>query len=254
MSELTNASRRNRSLRWQLLVTASSLAFFAAICRADNSEAADQNSDQPTIWIELGGQLQKLDETQQSFSPSFMPSVTQANLLSALDVQRPSTYALDGEGKISFQPDGSDWVFSASVQYGRSSAARHRHQQTANKTVPVSFNFPPPNSAIHAGPKYYYPYGHVRFADGELKQSETHGVVDFQAGKDVGIGLFGGKGTSVLSAGVRIAQFTSNTSVSLHVDPDVQYPTAPIHSVTAFVAFNNDHPRFHEYGGSIGQL
>jgi len=234
-----------------LLVTASSLAFFAAICRADNAEAADENSDQPTIWIELGGQLQKLDETQQSFSPSFMPSVTQANLLSALDVQRPSTYALDGEGKISFQPDGSDWVFSASVQYGRSSAAVQRHQQTANKTVPVSFNFPPPNSGFHAGPKYYYPYLHVRFADGELKQSETHGVVDFQAGKDVGIGLFGGKGTSVLSAGVRIAQFTSNTSVSLHVDPDVQYPTAPIHSITAFVAFNNDHPRFHEYGGSI---
>ncbi len=153
----------------------------------DNAEAADENSDQPTIWIELGGQLQKLDETQQSFSPSFMPSVTQANLLSALDVQRSSTYALDGEGKISFQPDGSDWVFSASVQYGRSRRNRASPSADGKQNRSCNLNFPPPNSALHAGPKYYYPSQHVGFADRELKQSETHATIDFQAGKDVGL-------------------------------------------------------------------
>ncbi len=44
--------------------------------------------------------------------------------------------------------------------------------------------------------------------------------MDFQAGKDVGLGLFGRQGTSVFSVGVRFAQFTSNMQSNLKARPD----------------------------------
>ncbi len=249
MSELMKAHGSRQEFRWQLLATVSALTLLAVVYGTSESEAADQDADNPTVWIELGGQLERLNNSQQAFSPPFMASITQANLLSALNVQQPSAYAIGSEGKISFQPDGSDWVFSASVQYGRSNAYRHRHQQTANAKIPV--NVPVtgyPGKYFAKGT--YYPAYHVKFADATAKQSETHGVVDFQAGKDVGLGIFGSQGSSVLSVGVRIAQFTSKTSVSLRAEPDVHYPSAPITSVYQLTAFKHAHVRFHDYAAT----
>ena len=39
--------------------------------------------------------------------------------------------------------------------------------------------------------------------------ASTHAILDFQAGKDVGLGMFGGK--SILSAGIRVAQLNENS-------------------------------------------
>ncbi len=66
--------------------------------------------------------------------------------------------------------------------------------------------------------------------------------------------MFGGRGSSILSAGVRIAQFTSKSNVSLHAEPDVHYPTAPIYSVNAFFAFRSYHPRFHDFSATASAL
>jgi hypothetical protein len=238
----------NRDMRWQLLVTVSAAALLAAAYGAGEAQAADNDSDRPLIWIELGGQWQRMSEAQDALSPPFMASITQANLLKALDVQKPAAFAMASEGKISFQPDDSDWVFSASLQYGRSGAKRHHHQQTANKTVSEKgFSLLPPYSAFHVGPKYYYPSKEVKFADGQASQSEKHLILDFQAGKDVGLGLFGGHGSSVVSAGVRVAHFTSKSDVILRAQPDLQYPTAPITNKYELNDFHNAHIRFHNY-------
>ncbi|HEV2561797.1 MAG TPA: hypothetical protein VGT78_06615 [Rhizomicrobium sp.] len=245
MNKTTNMIRNN--IRHQLLITVSAAALFAAAYGAGEAQAADNDSDRPLIWIELGGQWQRMSEAQEELSPPFMASITQANLLKALDVQKPAAYAVAGEGKISFQPDDSDWVFSASLQYGRSGAKRHHHQQTANKTVSEFFHFNPPYSAKYIGPKYFYPSREVKFADGKASQSENHLILDFQAGKDVGIGIFGGHGSSVVSAGVRVAHFTSKSDVTLRAQPDLQYPTAPITNKYERQAFYNAHIRFHNY-------
>jgi hypothetical protein len=251
MSELLNAHNGRKSRRWELLVTVSVLALPIAFFIED-ADAEDAISEHPAVWIELGGQLDSLNDAQQAFSPPFMASVTQPSLLSALDVQRPPASSFDGEGKISFQPEESDWVLSASIRYGRSSANTHRHQQIANKTVPANFNLPPPYSGNHIGPKYYYPTSHIKFADGQARQTEAHNVIDFLAGKDVGLGMFGGRNSSILSAGVRIAQFTSKSNVSLHAEPDVHYPTAPIESLSEAEAFRSYHAHFHDYGAVAG--
>jgi hypothetical protein len=249
MSELMYVRTNRADLRWRLLATASAGALVIAAVSAAN---AGEDVDRPTVWIELGGQLDNVSREQNVYSPPSMANVTQPNLLSALNVQQP-TSAFGIEGKISVQPESSDWVFSAGIRYGRSKATRHQHQQTANKTVPISFNItlPPPYGAHHVGPKYYYPTQHVKFADGKDTQHETHLVIDFQAGKDLGIGLFGSPASFVLSAGVRIAQFSSQSNVNLRVEPDVQYPTAPVTSKYQNSAFLNAHPRFHDYAGLL---
>jgi iron complex outermembrane recepter protein len=245
MSELIDTGANRAIIRRQLLATASALALTMYLASTDVAGAED--ADRPTVWIELGGQLDSLNSPQQVFSPPFMASITQANLLSALNVQRPPTSALGIEGKILLQPNGSDWVFSASIRYGRSAAARDRHQQTANKTITVN---PFTYHGINLPGHYYYPTLHAKFADGKASQSETHAVIDFQAGKDVGLGMFGSGGSSVLSAGVRIAQFTSKSNVGLHAEPDVRYPTTPIDSKYELQQFQRYHVHFHDYGAT----
>ena len=254
MSELMKAHGSRQEFRWQLLATVSALTLLAVVYGTSESEAADQDADNPTVWIELGGQLERLNNSQQAFSPPFMASISQANLLSALNVQRQPAFALDEDGKISFQPDGSDWVFSASIRYGRSAANEHRHQQTANAIVPKNITLP--LTVIFKFGTFptgsYYPNLHVRFADGQAVESESHAVLDFQAGKDVGLGMFGSQGSSVLSAGVRIAQFTSKSNVTLRAEPDVRYPSAPIKSFYELTAFRKYRPHyFHDYAGML---
>jgi iron complex outermembrane recepter protein len=247
MSELLGARNRSRNFRWQLLTTVSALTVLAAAYGTSESEAADQDADRPTVWIEFGGQLERVNNSQDALNPPFLAHITQANLLSALDVQKPSAYSFGDEGKISIQPEDSNWVFSASVRYGRSNAKRHRHQQTENAVVPVQFTL----YGYQYGPKYYYPKSHVRFTDGRTAQSEQHLILDFKAGRDFGLGMFGGRGSSTLSAGVRIAQFNSKTSVALSGEPDLQYPAAPITTFQERVAFKYAPIHFHDYSATI---
>jgi hypothetical protein len=82
----------------------------------------------------------------------------------------------------------------------------------------------------------YYPDSHVKFADVKVSQSESP-VLDFMAGKDFGIGMFGNRGSSVVSAGIRFAQFNSKSSVNINGIPDLQYPSAPINSIPELEAF-----------------
>ena len=105
-------------------------------------------------------------------------------------IQKAPVFSYGGEGKLSYEPDGTDWVFSASVRYGR--AIRHKlaHQQTVGKKYP--------------------PVG--EFYDAGATTSEGHVIADFQAGKDVGLGMFGSHARSTFSVGLRYAQFTARSS------------------------------------------
>jgi len=72
----------------------------------------------------------------------------------------------------------------------------------------------------HTGGYWSKYYRGIQSAKGS--SSEKHLIVDFQAGKDLGLGMFGYEGSSVVSAGVRYAQFTSRGSLNLHsVTPNV---------------------------------
>ena len=216
MSELIQKNDNRATIRWKLLTGVSALAVTAYVLSADIANAED--ADRPTVWIELGGQMSMMDGLSSPFTAPFMsvtPKPAPYKGESFIDSQHAPRISVDYEGKITFQPENSDWVFSAGIQYGRSRRNTHHHHQTANQPAEITFYF-----------AYYHRYSHfqttfvsVPFADTKAPFSEKHMVLDFQAGKDVGLGLFGNSGTSTLSAGVRFAQFRNNSSLDIRARP-----------------------------------
>lgn len=228
MNELMTATTHREGLRWQLLTTACALTLLS--CTA--AEAAPENPDRPTVWIELGGQLERLSSSEQRFEPPFAVRTPRPDFekISPLSLLKTPRYAVGGEGKITFEPLGTDWVFTAAVRYGRSNGKKHMHNQTyvpRNAKAPLF-----PDAMLTPG----------MFEDAKAAYKESHTILDFAVGRDVGLGLFG---NSVASVGVRYAQFSRNSTVSLSSKPD--YITKGFISTFGKYAFGHG---FHNYQGS----
>jgi hypothetical protein len=210
MSELIDIRSSGTIFQRQLLATVSALALTVYVSSTELARAGD--SDRPTIWIELGGQMESVQGTSTPFVSPFMTATTPTPGPYENDIfvrtQRPPPLAFGLEGKATFQPEGSDWVLSAALRYGRSNTNRHVHQQSPTATG--LFHGLPVN--IHAAP----------FADARSTYEESHTVVDFSVGKDVGLGAFGSDGMSVIDVGVRFAQFATRSAISEAGRPSVQ--------------------------------
>lgn len=206
MSELIQKNDDRATIRWKLLTGASALALAAYISSARAEDAA-----RPQFWIELGGQLSRLDNGQESFTPIFPNSPPRPSIFSpSQKFEKPPLYGFEEFGALSFQPSDSQWLFSASIRYGRSG----RNRQVQQETNPDSLKYFP------SVPDLGVPVAQ-RFAQTKARTSERYDVIDFEAGRDVGLGMFGNKeASSVISAGVRFAQFRGKTNISLKSDPD----------------------------------
>jgi hypothetical protein len=212
MSELTNQIGKHPAFKDRLLATASA---FALIGMASVSPVrAEDEADRPTVWIELGGQLERIEANQKAFAPDFTGQFESDGFLSPGQVERTPRYANGIEGKISIDPEDSSWIFSAAIRYGRSNTAKTSHNQVA--TPPVLHT----TVSIPAFGFYRTGTAHpnaLRFADSASRTDESHFILDFQAGRDVGLGVL--KGTATIDAGVRIAQFTSRSHVNMTANP-----------------------------------
>lgn len=252
MSELINTGERHTAIRKHLLVTASALALTAYVA-ATTIANADDDASRPTVWIELGGQLERVDGTGDRFIPHFLqgsPLSGPFAPVSPIDAQTAPRYTYGGEAKISFEPESSDWVFSAALKYGRSNGKKHVHYQTV---LPVASKYLlGRHSPVHSTL--------ANFADTRTRQDESHAVLDFQAGKDVGLGLFGHGSQSTFSMGVRFAQFASSQSATIYARPDLQwydrYPDNPNKYVPnakfhAFTGLSNVKHSFRGLGPSL---
>jgi len=205
MSETTRLHRRN-PVRYHLLATASSAVLLASVLLAQSADAAADG--QPTVWIEVGGTLDQMADGDARWLPP--------NLTPSLDNPPPSPFGkmpamgFGEDLKVSFSPDDSDWVFSASIRYGRAqSGPKHSHDQ--------SYKF---NIITTSGVPIKYNLTNWDFANAAQKSRSTHAILDFQAGKDMGLGMFGSKST--FSAGIRIANL--NESADGHLTALVSAP------------------------------
>src|SRR6185437_15228312 len=235
MSELMNA--RDGQIRWQLLATVSASALIAAVYTTDVARASED--DALTVWIELGGQLERVSNAQELFAPPFILRTPRppAEAVSPINFEHAPRYSKGLEGKFLFSPRDSDWSLSAAVRYGRSNNQKHVHQQS----------YPEPFSKYLGGyQSFRFPMA-AKFSDITTKNSEQHLILDFQAGKDVGLGMFG---KSTVNVGVRFAQFVSKSNVTLRSDPDwhfnykyVSYPGFPTKFVSGQI--------YHTYVGQF---
>lgn len=228
MNELMNIEGCEQT-RWRLLATASAAALLVA---GFTPAAARDDVNRPTVWIELGGQLEALSNTQDKFAPAFLsgppplparpwgplPSIYGFGTpvdpgfgnpfapLHPLQAQNPPQQAFGGEARLSFQPSGSNWVFAASVRYGRA---------TGHKSVQR-------NITVHRYlPDDKYSESLALFDDARGDFTESHMVMDFQVGRDVGLGLLGQGASSTLNFGVRFAQLASKSAARVDAIPSI---------------------------------
>jgi len=234
MSELMNTQSAERGFRWHLLTTVSALALLASVTMGD-AGAADQEPDRPIVWIELGGQLEHVSGQGVAFAPGFVaenPNSPVLQPVSPIQAQNPPPFELAEDGKISFQPEGLTWIFSAAVNYGRSSNFKHVDHQT-NRV----FSGPPLGSGQPILTSV------ANFADTQVHRRESHLILDFSVGKDVGLGMFGRESSSILSLGVRFAQFASKATFDARARPDLQIKYVPSANATPRVPL----PYFHTF-------
>lgn len=211
MSELINTHDNRATIRWKLLTGASALALTAYV--SSTALAGAEDSGQPQLWIELGGQLDRVSGQPEPFEPPFTIVGEQHGLLPVASLQTPARYSIGENGSISFQPEGSQWSFIASVAYGRSSKNAHRHQEVPVSTYVKSFG------TLHINAQGRWGYVN-QTADYIVRSSEKHTIVDFAVGKDFGLGSQSNDLSNQFAFGVRFAQFTANTAMNLHGDPN----------------------------------
>jgi iron complex outermembrane receptor protein len=238
MSELIKNNDNRATIRWKLLTSASALALTVSSIGIAHAEDADR----PLIWIELGGQAESISGQGEVYAPGFLAAYSTSSILqekaTPLQAQRPPLFSTGEEAKISFQPEGSDWVFSGAVRIGRSSNSRHVDHQTDKVHYrKYKSGQPAPGTAV---------YTQESFADTHVHHNESHSVLDFMAGKDVGLGMFGFDGSSVLSGGVRIAQFSSHSSVDMRARPDLQFKYETL-AAFGHPSIGVQRPYFHTY-------
>lgn len=205
MRKTTNTSS---AIRWQLLSTVSAIALVVSTC---NAAAAD--SDEPLIWLDLGGQAEHITGQGEIVVPAFIAANPNSPVLQSvtpLQAQKPKLFSFAEEGRISFEPKDSGWIFSAGIRYGRSSNSRHVDHQT--KGVHYKYKSGKPLTSNQ--------FTTANFADTKVERSGNYEILDFSAGKDVGLGIFGQAASSVLSFGVRFAQFSSRESFDIRARPD----------------------------------
>jgi hypothetical protein len=211
MSEVMTAQSRSSDFRRNLLTQASAIALVGYLGAQTGASAASEDDSRPTVWIEVGSQFERMEDAQAMFAPTFVGQASAVDQGVMIDAQRAPPYSIGGESKITFAPEATDWVFFASVRYGRSNSAKHLHHETAGLPTQIWTFSGKPFVTVHPAIRV--------FGDDQANSEATNAVFDFQAGKDVGLGMFGAKGSSVVSAGVRFAQFTSRSDVTLHARP-----------------------------------
>ena len=198
MSELTNTRSNRNDFRGLLRTTASAATLLASVCTV---KAADGDSDHSPLWIELGGQFTQTIDKQEAFLPPFVlttprpPYVT----VSPTEFEKAAPSSWDGTAKIAFEPTGTVWAFSATILYGKSGRNKYLNEETAHPTT-GGFNY----------------IAHQDFA---VKSSKSHTILDFHAGRDVGLGMFGSGGSSMVSLGVRYAQFNARNTAGIQSQP-----------------------------------
>jgi hypothetical protein len=218
MSELANSTSGAAIFRWQLLASASAVTLAALF--PITAFASDDNK--PSVWIELGVQLDRLTNGEDPYSPPFVSGMLENSFTPPGRVQKSPRYAFGQEGRLTFVPEDSDWNFSAALRFGRSNSSMKAHDEGTFQASPEFI------LSVPAFGKYqvsHYPISRQVEGTTSSQKHESYLILDFTAGKDVGLGLFGSHGSSVLNAGIRFAQFTSRSKTRINAlqNVDISY-------------------------------
>ena len=236
---------RGANYRWSLLSSVSALTLLGSAYAAGIAEAG-QSDSRPPVWLELGWQFEGVSGDPVPFMPPFTDDFASVGARPADTMQKVMAYSYGAESRISFQPEGSNWIFAGSVRYGRA----HGHKKEGLQTNAMLQTFQT------TGRFGRYPSSHpdlvfqgeYNSARASASNADTHVIADFHAGRDVGLGMFGPDATLAISAGVRYADFNASSAALLAVLPDFKFLhsfyNGQFHKIQKYGA------AFHDYSGS----
>lgn len=192
-------TKNYRNLRYRLLLSVSSAAALAFA-----GEALARDDVRPAVWIELGGAFDQISRDSTQWTPP--------NLTDPISNPSPEPFGkspaigYDVDAAIEIRPHGSDWIYGASVRYGRAQRGpKHFHDQTYETKS---------NYGKYALTTY-------AFLNAKAQSRSTHAIIDFNIGRDVGLGSFN-DGKSTIHFGVRMAQLNERAEASM-----TAFSTAP---------------------------
>jgi iron complex outermembrane receptor protein len=174
--------------------------------------------------LEVGGQAQRYDASTSDSNPGFINSFS-----SAIDPSHDQNFDLDrGDGReVKFTYNAGDWKAWLGARFGK----------TNGSSVGV-FRSEPGNSGCQSS-KYVAPNFCVtnpanlvtttNWSQSGHRQKEEHTIVNFAAGRDIGMGLFE---ASTLSVGLRYADLNSAQDISLYGISHWDVPTGTVVSQT----------------------
>lgn len=206
MSKTINMKRT--AYRGNLLATVSVVALIGS----GITTAAAADTDRPLIWLDLGWHFERDGGGQEAFNPAFVSSFIADGFTPPAKIENALPWSYGADGEILYQPENSDWIISASIRYGRTHGAKSVHQQTTAAVGTYTAHL----GALSGQEINQY----ARYEEVKTTNIETHTILDFQAGKDLGLGLFGMDSTTVVGVGVRYAQIKSGSHDVLNGDPD----------------------------------
>jgi hypothetical protein len=199
------------------------------------------------------------------YTPSFMANNPAAPAFRGFDLQaqEPPVFSSGVEGKITFEPEDTSWVFSAALLYGRANGSKSINHPTAehrvfhNGTVFRTYGPPTPSGYRTHHFRCCRTYTNATtapaFVNMQAHSRQSHAIIDFQAGRDVGVGLFGQGGSSVVSAGVRVAQFISKSGATIHAVPFVEF-RKNVHQTVGYTVTGYYKLPMHHYAASVNAV
>ncbi len=205
MSERITTHDNRAAIRWKLLTGASALALTAYVSSIGIAKAED--ATHPLIWLELNGQFSMQKNDLEVYNPDFL-SASPFDAESHIGFEKAPPKIWDKGGSISFQPQDSDWILSGSIRFGKTARSLSRDEHNPTSVVPSKYSPGAGGGVVYNA--YQHPIVHA---------VESHTILDFQAGKDVGLGKFGRDATSAVNLGVRIAQFDADNGGNIKSQP-----------------------------------
>jgi hypothetical protein len=205
--------------------------------------------------LQFGGNFSQLADDWQHYRPSFV-SMLPDGLPSPTSVEESPDNGFDWEGKLSIQPENSDWVLKAGIRYGRSGTNGQLHKSLAPQTAAFPITGRACTGPLHRCTAFANADAN-RLVDAETNAREQHTMADFTVGKEIGIGMFGADGKGTIGGGVRMAQLATDAFADLnmnanwaatHTNPRGAFAQQTWH---LYQGVSKEHRSFHGWGPQV---
>jgi outer membrane receptor protein involved in Fe transport len=174
------------------------------------------------LTIELGGQVQRHDAPYAPLAPDFVADFSEA--VDPTNVQNRDLDWGDGrEVRLAYRPGTGPWSVAAGLRYGRGNASVPLiHASEAAGPVRCGIpDFSPYAVVCDPDHPFHDPTvlaTGVNWSDASAREREEHNIVDFEVGRDFGLGALD---SGRVAAGLRHASFESMTATAIDGIPDM---------------------------------